>query len=192
MPSHRYPDLYGRPDLTWSGGLNRSIRRLRLIAIAGAIGAAGGGLGVLAIIGVGAESPPSDMRAAATKIPTNAAIYPVSSEPSQPKAAAPPPSLPAAPNVAAATSAPDPASSSSAMSVRAPTYAAQTNEPAVKHLYDRARIRARRRIARRPLSVLPRQQPAFGESRGDGGWRDGDWPGGSWRGGFLGGDDWRN
>jgi hypothetical protein len=227
MPSHCYPDLYGRADLSWSGGFSRFVRTLRLVAIAGIIGAAGGGLGVLAITGAG--SPRQDVFAEPANIPANAATHPVSSEPSRPKAAAPPnapavaalASEPVSPSFAAPAEAPVHSAEAPTRVAEAPTHvaeapahsahaatrAAQGNEPALGHVYDRAeparsgadtahpsslararaRIHARRRSAARkpttiqPPQIQPPQGPAFSEYRGDGGWRYG----------FLGGYDWR-
>jgi hypothetical protein len=112
------PD-YAWSNYTWLGRLHRLIRTMKIVAVAGTVGAIGGGIGVASIMGADRTLPepqisagvirPVQPREAALAVPQQSNTAPALSE------ASPPPADPA---------------------LQVPT--AEAAELAVKRLYDRA------------------------------------------------------
>src|SRR5579859_5470689 len=70
------------PEGTWSNGFGRVVRTLQVVAIAGAIGAVGGGVAVVALVGGG-----SSHQAKALKVSTadHGAVHPAGAAPPAPQ-----------------------------------------------------------------------------------------------------------
>jgi hypothetical protein len=193
-------------DLSWSDRPRGWVRTLQVVAIAGMVGAVGGGAGALALVGMHAGLPYQQFRSDTRQASAHAAS-PQSAVAAQPQPATPaPPSPPSPP--------PGPS--------RLATASTPPAQLAMKGLYDRAEpsgpdqasagrtaaptasapVRTRRsskRISKPALALRPPRGPVLSE--GDGGlfghddWRDNrhdGYGGGNWDGGFFDQGDWRN
>ena len=193
MRSYVLPELvYPRPSR-----LGRFGRAIGVIAAAGTVGALIGGVAAFAILGEPAS--PRTGAVETVKRPTIVALQSAALKPSAPVAPVKALPIPQPQPPVAAVTPPAPKKTLKTLasaSAEAPAVAAQ---PAAKPLYDRAdpaeaggahrvaeqrarvRRRSRRHFARRPLSILPPDRPAYSEYQDSG-----------WNGGFFGGDGWRN
>lgn len=90
------------PEPTWSNRFGRVIRTLQIVAVAGAIGAVGGGVAVMSLAGGGSSSrPPTALKVSAAENTEPAAVHDAGAHPAS--------AAPAVPQVdasAAATAAP--------------------------------------------------------------------------------------
>jgi hypothetical protein len=204
-------------DLSWSDRPRGWVRTLQVIAIAGMVGAVGGGAGALALVGMHAGLPYQQFRSDSRQASAHAAST-QSAVAAQPQPATPVPAIsPVAPSRPPGPSRLATASAPPAVAGVAQASAAQA-QLAMKGLYDRAEpsgsdqaaanrplasaagtpVRAKRsgkRINKPALALRPPQGPVLSE--GDGGafghddWRD-NYRGGNWGGGFFDQGDWRN
>src|SRR5579862_1430166 len=115
------------PDVSWSGRFHRAMRTLQVVAIAGTVGAVGGGIGVLTLMGV---PDASSIHASAVW----------QAGPQQPVSMAQPQTAPALVPAASALPAPVRAASASPSppSDAAATALTRVGQTTTKTLYDRA------------------------------------------------------
>jgi hypothetical protein len=199
-------------DLSWSAQPRRWIRTLQVVAIAGLVGAVGGGAGAIALVGLHTGSSHLQFGSGSGQVsvrpPTHAVLASPQSEPAL--AAQPQPATPA-PAIAPAPPSPPPSPSRLATVSSPPAIVRSEGQLAIKGLYDhteplgsnqaeanrsldrpvgapaRAKRSSKRVSKSAPLVIRPPRGPVLSE---DGDWRD-DYRG-NWGGGFFGQDDWRN
>jgi hypothetical protein len=195
-------------DLSWSAQPRRWLRTLQVVAIAGAVGAVGGGVGALALMGLHVGSSQqqfsSSSRQASVKpaVPASPQSAPALAAQPQPATSAPAPTISPAP--------PSPAPSPSRLATASAPPAAVRSEG----LYDHAEPpgseqaaadrtvarpagapahakRSSRRVSKPALALRPPRGPVLSE---DDDWRYNrrDDYRSNWGGGFFDHDDWRN
>ncbi len=171
MPPHRYPYFSNHLHSTWSDGLGRLVRTMKVAAIAGTFGAAAGTVGAIAIISPHPKPAPTghqiiaDVDQAVARPPTRvgSAVHPA------PSATV---SLPAAPShrpaeTAAVQSPPSPPGWPLLPGTRPHSVEAAT--PETNRLYDR--VEAKNRAASKgpasetAASPVPERAAARGERR---------------------------